>query len=66
MSRVRINDLWCDDSINESSPLIYRQAKELAQRLKKISDTLYAKGAPLGSDEYFTIRQLIIGAPEED
>ena len=31
---------------------------ELRQRLTKINDTIYAVGAPLGSEAYFTIRKI--------
>ena len=30
--------------------------------LRRINDTIYAQGAPLGSDAYFTIRTLAVDA----
>lgn len=37
-----------------------REITALERRLEEINDTIFAEGAPLGSDRYFTIRGLAV------
>lgn len=36
------------------------QAERLAAALQQINATIYAKGAPLGSETYFAVRRLCV------
>ena len=45
-----------------SAPLVLEMAErieDLERRMTTINDAIFAKGAPLGSDEYFIIRFLV-------
>jgi hypothetical protein len=47
-----------DEPVSVSTNSDADRIKELEDRLKKINDLIYAKGAPLGTVDYFEIREL--------
>lgn len=58
-------DLTAPDKVFEALRVIERQAKtieDLLAALDTINSTIFAVGAPLGSDNYFHIRTVAVSA----
>lgn len=51
----------CENGASESDIIeLLQPIIELKEKLERINKTIYATGAPLGSNEYFEIRELAI------
>jgi hypothetical protein len=47
-------------SLSGRHRVLIEQRDELSVALNDINSTIYAKGAPLGSDEYFKVRKIVV------
>jgi len=57
LTKENFNDFADDNAIIWAAEKI----EKLEKRMTQINETIFAVGAPLGSDNYFTVRKLAVG-----